>query len=57
MQDALLLCVGWNDTQNYRNLLGPCQEREVFSFLFSVASELVQEGLRLKGAGAQPVGG
>lgn len=57
MQDALLLCVGWNDTQNYRNLLGPCQEREVFSFLFSVASELVQEDLGLKGAGAQPVGG
>lgn len=52
-----MICVGWTDTQHYRNLLGPCQEREVFFFLFSVASELVQKGLGLKGAAAQPVGG
>lgn len=55
MQDAFMSCVGWNGTQCYRNVLGPCQERKIFSFLFSVASELVQKDLRLKGAGAQPV--
>lgn len=52
-----MLCVGWNNTQSYGNLLGPCQEREAFALLFSVASELVQKGLGLKGAGAQAVGG
>lgn len=48
MQDTFMLCLGWNGTQHYGNLLGPCQEREIF-FLFSIASELVQKDLGLKG--------